>query len=370
MRSLLGPDPPWPKKGLPNERQTERQIASKPPASARAKGFAGTSTLLRDLLERTRAASTLSDLREPLEAKLLLTSASDFAERPVSTAGSDLPAPTLSGRPTRFGTFLIGSDRSAQRGLSMVRRFPPVRRPRCPMAPNSWQKAYANAAGSRPYKLYVPSCYEGQPLPLIVMLHGCTQSPDDFAAGTRMNVLAEEHACLVAYPGQTQSANSSKCWNWFSPQDQRRDQGEPSLIAGITRQIMSDYAVDCTTRLHCRTLGRRCCGQHHGCGVPRPLCRRWSAFRSRLWVRPRRPFCLCRNEARRAGVRSGRRRRRFTRADADDHLPWRPRQDRASDQRRPGRCSFESRRQNEHECQARAEFWRHWLFVYGSCRCV
>ena len=105
-------------------------------------------------------------------------------------------------------------------------------------------KTYANTAGSRPYKVYVPSCYDGKPLPLIVMLHGCTQSPDDFAAGTRMNVLAEEHACLIAYPGQTQSANSSKCWNWFSPQDQRRDQGEPSLIAGITRQIMSDYAVD------------------------------------------------------------------------------------------------------------------------------
>ncbi len=105
-------------------------------------------------------------------------------------------------------------------------------------------KSFSNHAGRRAYKIYVPSQYRGQPLPLIVMLHGCTQSPDDFAVGTRMNLRAEEYNCFVAYPEQAASANISKCWNWFRPGDQIRGQGEPALIAGLTRQIMSDYSID------------------------------------------------------------------------------------------------------------------------------
>jgi poly(hydroxyalkanoate) depolymerase family esterase len=106
--------------------------------------------------------------------------------------------------------------------------------------------SHADHAGRRAYKLYIPSgaLTLDQTLPLVVMLHGCTQSPDDFAADTRMNELAEEYRCLVVYPAQSPAANKSKCWNWFRAADQRRGEGEPAIIAGITRRIMSTYPID------------------------------------------------------------------------------------------------------------------------------
>lgn len=106
------------------------------------------------------------------------------------------------------------------------------------------KRSYTNRAGTRAYQTYLPARYHGQSLPLVVMLHGCQQTPDDFAAGTRMNPLADQLGFIVVYPTQARADNFSRCWNWFWPRDQKRDEGEPSLIAGMTRQVMERYNVD------------------------------------------------------------------------------------------------------------------------------
>jgi poly(hydroxyalkanoate) depolymerase family esterase len=157
----------------------------------------------------------------------------------------DTATPT---QPNRFGALRALFDRVRRRsGLGFQRSMQPApvsTRDVVPAGGKFIEATYSNPTGTRAYKLYIPSRYQGQSVPLVVMLHGCTQSPDDFAAGTRMNLIAEEQTCLVAYPAQAGDANPAKCWNWFRPADQRRGQGEPSLVAGITRQVMRAYSVD------------------------------------------------------------------------------------------------------------------------------
>jgi poly(hydroxyalkanoate) depolymerase family esterase len=173
--------------------------------------------------------------REPLiidaKANTIEETDSPNSARPASTQPGMLRALDIKGK---SGLALRGLIKRAPLSISDV----------VPEGARFIEGTYSNAAGSRAYKLFIPSGYQGQPLPLVVMLHGCTQSPDDFAAGTRMNFIAEEQNCFVVYPAQGREANQAKCWNWFRTADQQRGRGEPSLIAGITRQIIRDYSVD------------------------------------------------------------------------------------------------------------------------------
>jgi len=97
---------------------------------------------------------------------------------------------------------------------------------------------------TRRYKLYTPPSQGDQPMPLVVMLHGCTQNPDDFAAGTSMNQRAHEQGFCVLYPEQSQEANPSRCWNWFKHNHQQRDSGEPALLASMTQSVIKQQGID------------------------------------------------------------------------------------------------------------------------------
>jgi len=193
----------------------------------------------RDMLEATRLTRA-GELGQATALLQRLLRGDTPADHRVPNADDPTPSPHA---PTAARSVL---EKIKHLGSSLGLKRPPAIEP-SDLVPAGGQfiaGSCSNQAGSRDYKLYIPSGYHGQAVPLVVMLHGCTQSPDDFAAGTRMNVVAEQHACFVLYPAQAASANSAKCWNWFRRSDQQRGQGEPSLIADITRKVMREYAVD------------------------------------------------------------------------------------------------------------------------------
>jgi len=102
---------------------------------------------------------------------------------------------------------------------------------------------FKNDCGARDYKLFEPA-RDGRALPLVVMLHGCTQDPDDFARGTRMNALARAQGVVVLYPAQSQRANAQRCWNWFKHNHQARGKGEPAILAGMVKDVIASHDID------------------------------------------------------------------------------------------------------------------------------
>ena len=191
--------------------------------------------------EPSRMATSNAEAPIDAEFSLLDDTASPEKTPPQQTPIISMPRPVREQRGGAPGKW----PHHGRQPFGRRSTLSPGRAPTGTTASGQWvENTYSNAHGSRPYKLYLPGGYTGENVPLLVMLHGCTQSSLDFASGTRMNELADKHMFLVAYPEQTASANGSKCWKWFEASDQQRDQGEPSLIAGMTRQIMSHYTVN------------------------------------------------------------------------------------------------------------------------------
>jgi poly(hydroxyalkanoate) depolymerase family esterase len=197
------------------------------------------------MLRRTMTPQELVIMTRGLFAALRTTL--DHAGKRVKAVVQDVALPIVPkiARPAAVKRVASGSGGKVE-AKSPSRNAPKAQAasaaPRPVHAPE--EHVYANASGRRRYLLYVPSSYHGQSVPLIVMLHGCTQLSSDFGTGTRMNAAAEREGFIVAYPEQPRVANMAKCWNWFNPEDQQRESGEPSLIAGITREVMASHAID------------------------------------------------------------------------------------------------------------------------------
>ena len=117
--------------------------------------------------------------------------------------------------------------------------------PELPAGATFLSEVHTGAHGSRRVRVYVPAAAERRGL--VLMLHGCTQTPEDFAVGTGMNRVAEAEGLVVVYPEQTRAENSMACWNWFRPGDQNRGSGEPALLAGLAQALAQAHGIPADT---------------------------------------------------------------------------------------------------------------------------
>lgn len=203
------------------------------------------------LIQRGALMEATQAIQSALGAKTL------NRQTPSAEAAGPASANASTPRPTRAWNAMPGHQADVQ-DVEVVDRGAARARPDAvgapaasdAQAPGSFQRiAFSAPAGAAQnhYWLYVPpgAASPGTgPMPLVLMLHGCTQNPQDFATGTAMNAAAQAVNALVLYPAQSHDANPKGCWNWFRPQDQARGAGEPATLVAMVRDVMHHHRVD------------------------------------------------------------------------------------------------------------------------------
>jgi poly(hydroxyalkanoate) depolymerase family esterase len=193
-----------------------------------------------DFTSALRAVAKLTRSQKLVEATRLIQATLSGKQLPQTVQDETTERERPSKKPLGL---VVNTLRRAKQNLET-----PVRKARKGLAiPEGAQflaSAFSCRAGARDFRLYIPSNRGSGRRPLIVMLHGCKQDPVDFAIGTRMNEIAEHHGMFVLYPAQTNRANPMSCWNWFNPSDQVRDAGEPAIVSGMTREIITQHNID------------------------------------------------------------------------------------------------------------------------------
>lgn len=201
---------------------------------------------IQETIDRALKAAGLNTQSGPLRG-VTDTIRNALASAGLAVGAAATPAPAA---PSDDDTIDVVAREVPTPGASPALAAPNATEHAAPAGGPFVQRSHSAPAGTRAYKLYVPAQAGGAQTPkaggwpLVVMLHGCTQSADDFAAGTQMNRLADEHGFLVLYPEQASGANASRCWNWFRPEDQQRGAGEPALLASLVQAVVAEHPVD------------------------------------------------------------------------------------------------------------------------------
>ena len=195
-----------------------------------------------DFLDLMQQATRLTQAGDTRGATAIIQAAlrQGAGEGPASTSRPATPLPFLQGLVIDVDAREVPAEREAPNGAGPLPRTPAP-------AANGGEfiaGSHAAAGSERSYRLFVPPGAGARPLPMVVMLHGCTQSAEDFAAGTAMNEIAREQGFFVLYPQQSAKANPQRCWNWFKHSHQKRGRGEPALLASMVREVTARHGID------------------------------------------------------------------------------------------------------------------------------